>query len=98
MVSRFQTLVFGLKVLQKSYTTTNHVKKILNILPTKWRPKVTTIQEDKDLNISSKIKNLIKVHFILTNMYKTLEKLLNHKKRKSDSKGKYSKIPRGKCF
>ncbi|MCI23554.1 serine/threonine protein kinase SRPK1, partial [Trifolium medium] len=48
--SRFQNLVSGLQVLNKSYTTANHVKKILKSLPTKWRPKVTAIQEAKDVN------------------------------------------------
>lgn len=31
--SRFQTLVAGLKVLDKGYSTTNHVKKIIRSLP-----------------------------------------------------------------
>lgn len=46
----FQTFVYELKVLQKSYTTSDHVKKILRSLPSKCRPKVTTIQKAKDLN------------------------------------------------
>ncbi|GKC04431.1 UBN2 domain-containing protein [Tanacetum coccineum] len=28
----------------------NHVRKFLRALPTKWRPKVTTIEESKDLS------------------------------------------------
>jgi hypothetical protein len=43
MYSRFQTLV-------KSYTASDHVKKILRSLPSKWRPKVTAFQESKDLD------------------------------------------------
>jgi len=49
MFSRFQTLVSNLRVLKKSYTTSDHVWKILNSLTDKWRPKVTTIEEAKDL-------------------------------------------------
>src|SRR4030066_1136539 len=58
MFSRFQTLVSGLQVLKKSYTTADHVKKILRILPAKWRPKVTTIEDARDLNNLS-LENLI---------------------------------------
>ncbi|WJX62100.1 hypothetical protein P8452_47132 [Trifolium repens] len=50
MFSRFQILVSGLQVLDKSYTTTDHVRKILRSLPPKWRPKVTAFQEAKDLD------------------------------------------------
>src|SRR4030065_708148 len=58
MFSRFQILVYGLQVLKKSYTTPNHVKKILRSLPAKWRPKVTAIEEARDLNNLS-LENLI---------------------------------------
>src|SRR4030065_1063951 len=53
MFSRFQTLVSGLQVLKKSYTTADHVMKILRSLPTKWRPKVTSIEEARGLNALS---------------------------------------------
>lgn len=43
MFSRFQVLMFGLRVLDKSYTTSNHVKKTLRSLPVRYRIKVTTI-------------------------------------------------------
>src|SRR4030042_4304965 len=58
MFTRFQTLVSGLQVLKKSYTTPDHVKKILRSLPAKWRPKVTAIEEARDLNNLS-LENLI---------------------------------------
>jgi hypothetical protein len=38
MFSRFQTLVSGIQVFKKSYTSSNHVKRILRSLPAKWRP------------------------------------------------------------
>ena len=56
--SRFQTLVYVLQVLNKSYITPDHVKKILRSLPAKFRTKVTNIQKAKDLNKLS-LKNLI---------------------------------------
>lgn len=43
MFSRFQTLVSGLQVLNKIYTTSDHIKKILGSLPPKWRHKITAI-------------------------------------------------------
>lgn len=50
MFSRFQILVASLKVLDKGYTTTHHVKKIIRSLPKKWRLMVTTLKVSKDLN------------------------------------------------
>lgn len=50
MFLRFQTLVAGLKVLNKGYTTSDHVKKIIKTLPKKWRPMVITLKVSKDLN------------------------------------------------
>lgn len=50
MFSRFQILVAGLKVLDKGYSTSDHVNKIIRILPTKWRPMVTALKLSKDLN------------------------------------------------
>ena len=53
MYSRFQTLVSGLQILKKSYVASDHVSKILRSLPARWRPKVTSIEEAKDLNTLS---------------------------------------------
>ncbi|MCI31037.1 aspartyl-tRNA synthetase [Trifolium medium] len=50
MFSRFQTLVAGLRVLNKGYTIADHVKKIIRSLPTKWRPMVTALKVSRDLN------------------------------------------------
>src|SRR4030067_176583 len=58
MFCRFQILVSGLQVLKKSYTIVDHDKKILRSLPAKWRPKVTAIEEARDLNALS-LENLI---------------------------------------
>jgi len=89
MYSRFQTLVSRLQILKKSYVTSNHVSKILRSLPARWRPKVTTIEEVKDLNTLS-VEDLIstlKVHGI------SLDEHDSSKKSKSitfKSKGKHS--------
>ena len=50
MFSRFQILVAGLKVLDKGYSTADHVKKIIRSLPKKWRPMVTALKLAKNLN------------------------------------------------
>lgn len=50
-----------LQILNKSYTTSNHVKKILRSLSVRYIPKVTAIQEAKDMkkiSIESRISNL----------------------------------------
>jgi hypothetical protein len=64
MYSRFQTLVSGLQILKKSYVASDHVSKILRSLHARWRPKVTAIEEAKDLNTLS-VEDLVsslKVH------------------------------------
>lgn len=50
MFSRFQTLVVGLKVLNKGYTTADNVNKIIKSLPKKWRLMVTTFKVSRNLN------------------------------------------------
>jgi len=76
MYSRFQTLVSGLQILKKSYVASDHVNKILRSLPAKWRPKVTTIEEAKDLNTLS-VEDLIsslKCHEIGLNEHEPIKK------------------------
>jgi len=61
MFSRFHVLVSGRQVLGKSYTTKDHVNKMLWSLPVKWMPKVRAFQEAKYLNklrLESPINNL----------------------------------------
>lgn len=58
MFSKFQTLVTGLKVLDKSYSTIDHVKMIIRTLPKRWRPMVTALKLLKDLNNIS-LKELV---------------------------------------
>ena len=62
MYSRFQTLVSGLQILRS--------------LPAKWRPKVTAIEEAKDLNTLS-VEDLIsslKCHEIGLNEHESIKK------------------------
>ncbi|GKB49949.1 hypothetical protein Tco_0900702, partial [Tanacetum coccineum] len=48
--ARLNTIITSLKVLDESFSSRNHVRKFLIALPTKWRPKFTTIEESKDLS------------------------------------------------
>jgi len=76
MYSRFQTLVSGLQILKKSYVASDHVNKIMRSLPAKWRPKVTAIEEAKDLNTLS-VEDLIsslKCHEIGLNEHEPVKK------------------------
>ena len=64
MFGRFQTITNNLRSLGKVYTTQEHVRKILRSLPRQWRPKVTAIQEARDLSTLA-LENLLgslKVH------------------------------------
>nr|GEU46113.1 retrovirus-related Pol polyprotein from transposon TNT 1-94 [Tanacetum cinerariifolium] len=46
----FNTIITSLKALDESFSSCNHVCKFLRALLTKWRPKVTAIEESKDLS------------------------------------------------
>ena len=50
MFTRFTDIINGLKCLGRNYSNADLVQKILRSLPDKWDPKVTAIQEAKDLN------------------------------------------------
>ncbi|GJX22831.1 hypothetical protein Tco_0227276 [Tanacetum coccineum] len=47
--ARFNTIITSLKALDKGYSSKNYVRKFLRALHPKWRSKVTTIEELKDL-------------------------------------------------
>ncbi|GKD08087.1 zf-CCHC domain-containing protein, partial [Tanacetum coccineum] len=62
--ARFNTIITSLKALEKGYSSKNYVRKFLRALHPKWRAKVTTIEESKDLtslSLDELIGNL-KVH------------------------------------
>ena len=50
MFSHFTNIINRLKCLGKMYSNSDLVKKVLRSLPRTWEPKVTAIQEAKDLN------------------------------------------------
>ncbi|GJY62096.1 zf-CCHC domain-containing protein [Tanacetum coccineum] len=84
-IARFNTVITSLKALDESFSSRNHVRKLLRVLPTKWHPKVTTIEESKDLStlpLEELIGNL-KVYEVV------LEKDLEISKSK---KGKYKSL------
>ncbi|GKC91631.1 hypothetical protein Tco_1152280 [Tanacetum coccineum] len=47
--SRFNTIITSLKALDEGFSSKNYVRKFLRALHPKWRAKVTTIEESKDL-------------------------------------------------
>ncbi|GJQ93598.1 hypothetical protein Tco_0004737 [Tanacetum coccineum] len=47
--ARFNTIITSLKALDESFSSKNYVRKFLKTLHPKWRAKVTTIEESKDL-------------------------------------------------
>lgn len=55
---RFQTLIYGLKVLKRNYTSIDHMKKIFKSLLKNWRPKITVIQEKNVLALDDIIISL----------------------------------------
>nr|GEW00531.1 UBN2 domain-containing protein [Tanacetum cinerariifolium] len=62
--ARFNTIITSLKALDEGYSSKKYVKKFLRALHPKWRAKVTTIEESKDLtslSLDELIGNL-KVH------------------------------------
>ncbi|GJR08531.1 hypothetical protein Tco_0791183 [Tanacetum coccineum] len=61
---RFDTIITSLKALDEGYSSKNYVRKFLRALHLKWRSRVTTIEESKDLtslSLNELIRNL-KVH------------------------------------
>nr|GEV25201.1 DUF4219 domain-containing protein/UBN2 domain-containing protein [Tanacetum cinerariifolium] len=47
--ARFNTIITSLKALDEGFYSKNYVRKFLRALHLKWRAKVTTIEESKDL-------------------------------------------------
>nr|GEV37247.1 retrovirus-related Pol polyprotein from transposon TNT 1-94 [Tanacetum cinerariifolium] len=64
--ARFTSIITSLKALDEGYSSKNYVRKFLRALHPKWRAKVTSIKESKDLtsiSLDELIGNL-KVHKI----------------------------------
>ena len=69
MTTRFMHIIKQLKAAGKRYSNVEMVKKIFRSLSKAWRPKVTVIQEAKDLNILSldALNGSLKTHAIKLN-------------------------------
>ncbi|GJY57995.1 zf-CCHC domain-containing protein [Tanacetum coccineum] len=62
--ARFNTIITSLKALEEGYFSKNYIRKFLRVLQSKWRAKVTEIEESKELtslSLDELIENL-KVH------------------------------------
>ena len=77
--------------MKKSYAASDNVSKILIILPARWRPNVTTIEEARDLNTLSvqDLMSSLKVHEISLNEHDSTKK---SKFIALKSKGKQSQV------
>ncbi|GJR85579.1 hypothetical protein Tco_0209590 [Tanacetum coccineum] len=65
--ARFNTIITSLKALDEGFSSKNYVMKLLRALHPKWRAKVTSIEESKDLSslaLDEFIGNL-KVHEVV---------------------------------
>nr|GFA52855.1 UBN2 domain-containing protein [Tanacetum cinerariifolium] len=65
--AKFNTIISSLKGLDEGVSSKNYVRKFLRALHPKWREKVTTIEESKDLSslaLDELIDNL-KVHKVV---------------------------------
>nr|GFA05397.1 copia protein [Tanacetum cinerariifolium] len=62
--ARFNTIITSIEALDEGYSSKNYVMKFLRALHPKWRAKVTTIKESKDLTSLSldEITGNLKVH------------------------------------
>ncbi|GJZ33841.1 retrovirus-related pol polyprotein from transposon TNT 1-94 [Tanacetum coccineum] len=77
----FNTIITSLKALDESFSSRNHVRKFLRALPSKWQPKVTAIEESKDLSKLSldKLVGNLKVYEVV--LEKDLEIAKNKKEK-----------------
>nr|GEV46560.1 zf-CCHC domain-containing protein/UBN2 domain-containing protein [Tanacetum cinerariifolium] len=59
--ARFNTIITSLKALDEGYSSNNYVRKFLRVLHLKWKAKVTTIEELKEITslaLDKLIRNL----------------------------------------
>nr|GEV55128.1 uncharacterized mitochondrial protein AtMg00810-like [Tanacetum cinerariifolium] len=84
--ARFNTsIITSLKALDESFSSRNHVRIFLRALPTKWCPKVTAIEESKDLStlpLDELIGNLKVYEVVLEedlDIFKTRKKIIKRR-------------------
>ncbi|XP_071731574.1 uncharacterized protein [Rutidosis leptorrhynchoides] len=90
--SRFSNICSSLKALGTIYTNKQYVRKFLRALPSKWRPKVTAIDESKDLeklSLDELIGNL-KVHEVILDKDEEADKVKKEKNKSIALKAKVS--------
>ncbi|GJR10190.1 zf-CCHC domain-containing protein [Tanacetum coccineum] len=65
--ARFNTIITSLKALDEGFSSKNYVRKFLRALHPKWRAKVTTIEESKDLTSLSldELIGILKVYEVI---------------------------------
>ncbi|GJX12528.1 retrovirus-related pol polyprotein from transposon TNT 1-94 [Tanacetum coccineum] len=74
--ARFNTIITSVKALDEGYSSKNYIRKFLRALHPKWRAKVMTIEESKDLmslSLDELIGNL-KVHEMIIKKYSKIVK------------------------
>nr|GEX04547.1 hypothetical protein [Tanacetum cinerariifolium] len=93
-VLQFNTIITSLKALVESFSSRNLVRKFIRALLTKWHPKVTTLEESKDLStlpLDELIGNL-KVYEVV--LKKDSKAVKNKKEKAKEEKGKEER----RCF
>ncbi|GAV61815.1 UBN2 domain-containing protein [Cephalotus follicularis] len=83
MYIRFTNIINSLHALDKTYSNSDLVRKILRCLPKSWMPKVTVIEEAKNLNellLEELLKSLMTYEMIINLQDEDEEKELNKKK------------------
>ncbi|GJY59329.1 retrovirus-related pol polyprotein from transposon TNT 1-94 [Tanacetum coccineum] len=91
--ARFNTIITSLKSLDEGYSSKNYVRKFLRALHPKWRAKVTTIEESKDLTSLSldKLIGNLKVHeMIIKKDFETVKAKVERKSLALKAKKEYS--------
>ncbi|GKG01982.1 hypothetical protein Tco_0306687, partial [Tanacetum coccineum] len=92
--ARFNTIITSLKALDEGLSRKNYVRKFLRALHPKWRAKVTTIEESKDLSTSLSLDELIgnlKVHeMIIKKDYEIVKAKVERKSLALKAKKEYS--------
>nr|GEW22322.1 copia protein [Tanacetum cinerariifolium] len=65
--ARFNAIITSLKALDEGFSSKNYVRKFLRALHSKWREKVTTIEESKDLSPLALVELIgnLKVHEVV---------------------------------
>nr|GEZ55372.1 zf-CCHC domain-containing protein/UBN2 domain-containing protein [Tanacetum cinerariifolium] len=80
--ARFNTIITSIKALDEGYSSKNYVRKFLRALHPKWREKVRTIEESKDLtslSLDELIGNLKVYEMIIKKDFKIVKAKVERK-------------------